>query len=61
MLYRSGLTCYPSYLLKHIFHQLFAHGIMTSCIVVRGIFFSFDQELWVEELLVAAVTDLIDW
>jgi len=61
MLRCFGLTCYFSHLLKHIFYYLFANGVVTSCIVVCSILLAFDQKFWMEELLVAAVTDLVDW
>jgi hypothetical protein len=56
----QSLTSNAADPINNALYELLANSIMTSRIVVCGIFFPADQQLWVEELAIIASADLID-
>lgn len=47
--------------INDLFYDILANGVVSSCVVVRCIFFAIDQEFWMEEVAVSAMADFIDW
>ena len=54
-------TGYMTDTINDLFYNILANGVVPSSIVVRRIFFAFDQEFWVEEVAVSAMADFVDW
>jgi hypothetical protein len=60
VLYRGKRTSNSSYTLHDVVNHLLADGIMSTSVVVGSILLATDQQLGVEELTIAASSDLID-
>lgn len=58
---RGSLTGNASNAVNDIVNHLLADGVVTTSVVVGGIFLSADQKLGVKERAVATGADLVDW
>lgn len=56
----GAVVCDTTNLVQDLINELLAHGVMTTCVVVRGILFASDHVLGMEKLTVGTSADLVD-
>lgn len=54
-------TGYMTDTINDLFYDILAHGVVSSSVIVRCIFFAVNQEFRVEQVTVSAMADFVDW